>query len=76
MGLEDGIVLYYFYVSTSKKSNVSNTVYFRGICTTMQVYRGKYGIVEYVCAGTVTGAMYKFNMGPRGWIVGGALGIY
>lgn len=47
---------------------------FVGLSTMLQVYRGKYGIVEYVAAGGLTGFMYKFNMGPRGWIVGGALG--
>ncbi|CAH1170376.1 unnamed protein product [Phaedon cochleariae] len=47
---------------------------FVGIATTVQVYKGKCGIMEYVAAGGLTGALYKFNMGPRGWIVGGGLG--
>ncbi|KAG5889237.1 hypothetical protein JTB14_006373 [Gonioctena quinquepunctata] len=47
---------------------------FAAISATMQAYRGKYGITEYVVAGGLTGALYKFNMGPRGWIVGGGLG--
>ncbi|XP_018579112.1 RPII140-upstream gene protein [Anoplophora glabripennis] len=47
---------------------------FVGISTAIQTYRGKYGIREYVIAGGMTGAMYKFNMGPRGWIIGGGLG--
>jgi hypothetical protein len=47
---------------------------FAGISTTISVYRGKTGIVEYVAAGVVSGSLYKLNMGPRGWIVGGGLG--
>nr|XP_023019952.1 RPII140-upstream gene protein [Leptinotarsa decemlineata] len=47
---------------------------FAAISTTIQVYRGKYGIMEYVAAGSLTGTLYKFNMGPRGWLVGGGLG--
>ncbi|XP_072384294.1 complex I assembly factor TIMMDC1, mitochondrial [Diabrotica undecimpunctata] len=47
---------------------------FVAISTMIQVYKGSYGISEYTIAGTTTGALYKFNMGPRGWIVGGALG--
>ncbi|KAJ8920116.1 hypothetical protein NQ315_011772 [Exocentrus adspersus] len=47
---------------------------FVGISTAIQTYRGDYGIVEYVVAGGASGVMYKFNMGPRGWIVGGGLG--
>lgn len=42
------------------------------------VYRGKSSMYEYIIAGAVTGASYKFNMGLRGMaagaIVGGALG--
>jgi len=47
---------------------------FVGLATTIQVYRGKCGLLEYVAAGGLAGFMYKFNMGPRGWIVGGGLG--
>ncbi|VEN48696.1 unnamed protein product [Callosobruchus maculatus] len=47
---------------------------FVGISTIIQVYRGKYGISEYAVAGGTAGAMYKFNMGPKGWIVGAGLG--
>nr|CAH7739532.1 unnamed protein product [Callosobruchus chinensis] len=49
---------------------------FVGISTMIQVYRGKYGFSEYVIAGSSTGAMYKFNMGPKGWIVGAGLGNF
>lgn len=45
-----------------------------GIVTTMSVYRGKSSIYEYLTAGTVTGSMYKVNMGLRGMAVGGLLG--
>lgn len=55
-----------------------NLLTFSGITTTIAVYRGKSSMYEYILAGTVTGAMYKFNMGLRGIcagaIVGGALG--
>ncbi|XP_057657999.1 RPII140-upstream gene protein [Diorhabda carinulata] len=47
---------------------------FVAVSTIIQTYRGNYGISEYVVSGVVTGTMYKFNMGPRGWIVGGGLG--
>lgn len=50
--------------------------FYRGISTTISVYRGKTGIVEYVAAGVVSGSLYKLNMGPRGWIVGGGLGKF
>lgn len=44
------------------------------ITTSISVYRGKSSIVEYLVGGGVTGALYKFSMGPRGMLVGGALG--
>ncbi|CAH1112808.1 unnamed protein product [Psylliodes chrysocephalus] len=47
---------------------------FVAISTMIQTYKGEYGISEYVVAGGLTGTMYKFNMGPRGWVVGGGLG--
>ncbi|CAH1969568.1 unnamed protein product [Acanthoscelides obtectus] len=47
---------------------------FVAVSTMIQVYRGNYGISEYVIAGSTTGALYKFNMGPRGWIVGAGVG--
>lgn len=40
----------------------------------MAVYRGKSSIYEYLTAGTVTGSLYKMNMGLRGMAVGGLLG--
>ncbi|XP_050300288.1 RPII140-upstream gene protein [Anthonomus grandis grandis] len=43
--------------------------------TVIQVYRGKYGIIEYAAAGAVAGFAYKFYSGPRGWIVGSGLGV-
>lgn len=47
---------------------------FRLITTSISVYRGKSSILEYLVGGGVTGALYKFSMGPRGMLVGGALG--
>ncbi|KAJ8974028.1 hypothetical protein NQ317_001816 [Molorchus minor] len=47
---------------------------FVGISTIIQAYRGKCGILEYVIAGGTSGFLYKFNAGPRAWIVGGGLG--
>lgn len=45
-----------------------------GISTVISVYRGKSGILEYIGAGLLSGTLYKFNAGPRGWVVGGGLG--
>ncbi|KAF2885657.1 hypothetical protein ILUMI_20508 [Ignelater luminosus] len=45
------------------------------VSTSLAVYRGKNGILEHLAAGAVAGSTYKFQMGPRGWIVGGGLGI-
>ncbi|XP_063922274.1 RPII140-upstream gene protein isoform X1 [Zophobas morio] len=47
---------------------------FVGVSTTISVYRGKTGILDYVAAGLVSGSLYKLNSGPRGMIVGGGLG--
>ncbi|CAG9862573.1 unnamed protein product [Phyllotreta striolata] len=47
---------------------------FVGISTLIQTYRDKSGISEYVVAGGLSGFLYKFNAGPRAWIVGGGLG--
>lgn len=47
---------------------------FSGIITTISVYRGKSSIYEYLTAGTITGSIYKFNMGLRAIAVGGLLG--
>lgn len=38
------------------------------------MYRGKSSIYEYLAAGTITGSLYKLNMGLRGMAVGGLLG--
>jgi hypothetical protein len=45
------------------------------LTTTISVYRGHSSILEYVVAGSITGALYKCNMGLRGMAVGGGLGI-
>lgn len=62
-------------------NNIAKFIFFpvfSAITTTIAVYRKKSSIVEYVSAGALTGAMYKFNMGLRGMtagcLVGGALG--
>ncbi|KAF4516796.1 hypothetical protein B566_EDAN004635 [Ephemera danica] len=44
------------------------------ITTSIAVYRGKSGIIEYVTAGGLTGATYKSSLGFRGVLVGGILG--
>lgn len=51
------------------------TTSYVGISSAVAVYRDKTGIMEHFVAGICTGLMYKFNMGPRGWLVGGALGM-
>lgn len=33
-------------------------------------------MAEYIIAGGVSGFIYRFKMGPRGWIVGAGLGRY
>lgn len=45
-----------------------------GIITTISVYREKSSIYEYLVAGSVTGSLYKINLGLRGMAVGGLLG--
>ncbi|EDX12991.1 RPII140-upstream gene protein [Drosophila simulans] len=49
------------------------TSYF-GIITCMSVYRGKSSIYEYLAAGSVTGSLYKVNLGLRGMAAGGIIG--
>lgn len=51
------------------------TTSYVAITTTISVYRGKSSFVEYLTAGAVTGAAYKVNMGVRGVLVGGGLGL-
>lgn len=46
-----------------------------GIQTVISVYRGKSSIYEYLTAGGVTGALYKFNMGLKGMTSGGLVGL-
>ncbi|XP_017117478.1 RPII140-upstream gene protein [Drosophila elegans] len=49
------------------------TSYF-GIITCISVYRGKSSIYEYLAAGSVTGSLYKMNLGLRGMAAGGIIG--
>lgn len=50
-----------------------------GISTTISVYRNKFTIFEYIAGGMITGAVYKWKMGPTGMaagcLVGGGLGL-
>jgi hypothetical protein len=47
----------------------------RLLTTSISVYRGYSSILEYMAAGCITGALYKFNMGLAGMATGGGLGI-
>ncbi|KAH8278533.1 hypothetical protein KR018_004538 [Drosophila ironensis] len=49
------------------------TSYF-GIITCISVYRDKSSIYEYLAAGTLTGSLYKMNLGLRGMAAGGIIG--
>ncbi|XP_321704.6 RPII140-upstream gene protein [Anopheles gambiae] len=51
------------------------TTSYVGIQTVVSVYRGKSSLYEYLAAGGVTGAMYKFSMGLRGMASGGLVGL-
>ncbi|XP_067616664.1 RPII140-upstream gene protein isoform X2 [Eurosta solidaginis] len=45
-----------------------------GIITCISVYRGKSSIYEYICAGLVTGSLFKMHLGIRGMAAGGIVG--
>ncbi|XP_059490430.1 RPII140-upstream gene protein [Neocloeon triangulifer] len=51
---------------------------YQTVSSTVAVYRGKYGILEHTFGGCTAGALYKMNMGLRGFttglILGGVLG--
>ncbi|EDW81658.1 uncharacterized protein Dwil_GK10906 [Drosophila willistoni] len=49
------------------------TSYF-GIITCISVYRDKSSIYEYLAAGSITGSLYKMNLGLRGMAAGGIIG--
>ncbi|KAH8417646.1 hypothetical protein KR222_003496 [Zaprionus bogoriensis] len=51
------------------------TSYF-GIITGISVYRGKSSIYEYLAAGSITGGLYKLNLGLRGMAAGGIIGAF
>lgn len=40
------------------------TFMYMGVSTTMSVYRNKYSIFDYITAGVVTGALYKWKVFP------------
>ncbi|XP_026486082.2 RPII140-upstream gene protein [Vanessa tameamea] len=44
------------------------------ISTTVSVYRDQSSLGDYVAAGTITGAIYKANLGPAAMVVGAFLG--
>lgn len=80
MGLESKLIfnifcVSLFFISIEILQDFQYVLNCRGIATAISVYRGESGIREFVCAGAATGAMYKWQMGPRGWIVGGAFGM-
>lgn len=51
-------------------------IFFSTITTTLSVYNGNTSLIEYIAAGTITGAMYKVNLGFAATLVGAALGMY
>lgn len=76
MGVEGDFVLnivcvsVYFWLFLFEFCNV----YFSGTYTIIQKYRDKCGVLEYFIAGITSGVLYKFTLGPRGWIVGAGVG--
>ncbi|XP_063379566.1 RPII140-upstream gene protein [Cydia fagiglandana] len=44
------------------------------IATTISVYKDQTSITEYILAGSITGAMYKMNLGMAAMLVGAGLG--
>lgn len=44
---------------------------FSGLATMISLYRGKTSILEYSLAGMLTGAAFKFSLGPKGMVSGG-----
>ncbi|XP_073820215.1 RPII140-upstream gene protein [Musca autumnalis] len=50
------------------------TTSYYGMVTLVSVYREKSSIYEYLAAGSISGAMYKLNMGLRGMAAGGIIG--
>jgi complex I assembly factor TIMMDC1 len=45
------------------------------IATSISVYRNKYTIFDYIAGGAITGALYKWKLGPRGMIAGFVVGM-
>lgn len=50
--------------------------YCRLIATTMSAYRGQPNVSDFALAGGITGACYRLNLGPKGMLVGGVLGLF
>lgn len=63
---------------TSKHANVSFNFNFNcsGVSIAMNEYYNKPAISSYSVAGLVTGALYKFPLGPKGMISGGFFGTF
>ncbi|XP_060529420.1 RPII140-upstream gene protein [Cylas formicarius] len=47
---------------------------FIGSATAIQTYRGASGVMDFVLGGALAGFLYRFNMGPRAWLVAAPLG--
>ncbi|XP_076630680.1 RPII140-upstream gene protein [Colletes latitarsis] len=47
---------------------------FQSTFVCLQVYRGKQSMINYTCAGALTGCLFKLNMGFRGAISGSIFG--
>ncbi|XP_055303827.1 RPII140-upstream gene protein-like isoform X1 [Sitodiplosis mosellana] len=47
---------------------------FVGLSTVLSKFRGESGVLEYSLGGMVTGAIYKFGLGPKGMVAGGFFG--
>lgn len=42
--------------------------------TCIRVYQGDPGMIEWLGAGLITGALFKTNLGPKGMVAGGIVG--
>lgn len=47
---------------------------FRLTSTMIRVYRGDQGMLEYMGAGLLTGALFRLNLGLKGMFAGGVVG--
>lgn len=49
-------------------------IIFSGLSTVISRFRDKSGVLEYSVGGLLTGALYKFSLGPKGMLAGGFFG--